>query len=56
MGFPYDDASWDGVAGPIFAGWGSSAPGILTVIAIIVCIAALAIGQRAEAKKYSDHK
>jgi len=37
-------------------GYGSSAPGIFTAIAIIVCIAALVIGQGAEAAKYRDHK
>lgn len=56
MGFPHDGASWDAVSGPIFMGWGSSLPGIFTVIAIILCIAALVIGQAAEAKKYRDHK
>lgn len=56
MGFPFDEASWDGVSGPIFMGAGSSAPGVFTFIAIVVCIVALVIGQRAEAKKYSDHK
>lgn len=56
MGFPYDPASWDGVSGPIFMGYGSSMPGIFTAIAIIICIAALVIGQGAEAAKYRDHK
>ena len=54
MGFPYDPQSWDGVSGPIFMGYGTSMPGIFTVIAIIVCIATLAVGQSKEAAKYRD--
>ncbi len=56
MGFPFDEASWNEVSGPIFVGAGSSMPGVFTVLAIVVCIVALAMGQRAEAKKYSNHK
>lgn len=57
MGFPYDNGgTWTDVAGPIFMGTGGSAPGFYSLIAIVICIAALAIGQRAEAAKYADHK
>ncbi|MEL6682104.1 MAG: hypothetical protein AAFQ09_05600 [Pseudomonadota bacterium] len=56
MGFPYEPASWDGVSGPIFMGYGTAMPGIFTLIAIICCIAALVIGQGAEAAKYRNHK
>ena len=56
MGFPYDPASWDGVSGPIFVGAGSSMPGAFTVLAIIISIAMLAVGQKTEAGKYRDHK
>lgn len=56
MGFPYDPASWDGVSGPIFMGYGTSMPGVFTVIGIVICIAALVIGQAGEAAKYRKHK
>lgn len=56
MGFPFETASWDGVSGPIFMGYGSALPGIFSVIAIGLCIAALVIGQKAEAKSYSKYK
>ena len=56
MGFPYEPASWDGVSGPIFMGTGSSLPGTITVIAIIVAILMLVFGQKTEAGKYRDHK
>lgn len=57
MGFPYDNGgTWTDVSGPIFMGYGSSMPGIFTVIGIIICIVALAIGQKGEAAKYSKHK
>ncbi|MFT4783755.1 MAG: hypothetical protein ACI9IV_001497 [Paracoccaceae bacterium] len=56
MGFPYEPASWEGVSGPIFMGFGGALPGFYTVVAIGLCILALVIGQRAEAAKYADHK
>ncbi|MEO9780998.1 MAG: hypothetical protein ABJH07_25525 [Sedimentitalea sp.] len=56
MGFPFEPATWDGVSGPIFMGYGSVMPGVFTVISIGLCIAALVIGQRAEAAKYSKYK
>lgn len=56
MGFPFNDPTWEGVSGPIFMGYGSAMPGIFTVISIILCIAALVIGQKAEAEKYKKFK
>jgi len=56
MGFPYEGGTWDGVSGPIFMGYGTSMPGLFTVLAIIVCIAALVIGQGKEAAKYRNYK
>lgn len=56
MGFPFENGTWTDVSGPIFMGHGTSMPGLFTLIAIVVCVVALAVGQRAEAKKYSDHK
>ena len=57
MGFPYDNGgTWTDVSGPIFIGAGTSAPGTFAVIGIIVCLVALALGQRAEAAKYAKHK
>ena len=55
MGFPYEEATWDGVTGAIFMGANGGA-GAYTFIAIGLCILALVIGQIAEAKKYSAHK
>jgi len=28
MGFPFEDATWEGVSGPIFMGFGTAMPGI----------------------------
>ncbi|MEL6640537.1 MAG: hypothetical protein AAFP98_04360 [Pseudomonadota bacterium] len=57
MGFPYDNGgTWTDVSGPIFMGAGGAAPGMFALIGIVVCIVALAVGQRAEATKYSKHK
>ena len=56
MGFPYDTGSYEGVSGAIFMGFGSSTPGILTVIAIAVSLALLVMGQAKEASKYRNHK
>ena len=56
MGFPFETATWEGVSGAIFMGYGSAMPGIFSVIAIGLCIAALAIGQKAEAKSYEKYK
>jgi hypothetical protein len=56
MGFPYDTPTWEGVSGPIFMGTGSSMPGMFTMIAIAICIVALAMGQASERAKYNKHK
>ncbi|MFK7869258.1 MAG: hypothetical protein AB8B58_08465 [Roseobacter sp.] len=57
MGFPYDNGgTWTDVSGPIFMGAGTAMPGLFALIGIVICIAALAIGQRAEAAKYAKHK
>ncbi len=49
--FPYPEASWDVVDGAMFMGWGTSLPGMTTVIAMVICVAVLVIGQRSEAAK-----
>lgn len=49
--FPYEEASWSAVDGAMFIGWGTALPGITTLIAVIICIAVLVIGQRSEAAK-----
>lgn len=54
MGFPYDEATWDVVDGAMFMGWGGSAPGIYTVIAMAICVFVLWAGNRSEHKKYKD--
>ncbi len=56
MGFPFDTPSWDGVSGAIFMGVGSALPGILTLIAIGLCILALGLGQTYEVSKFKKHK
>lgn len=49
--FPYNEASWDIVDGAMFMGWGSNLPGLTTLIAAIICVVVLAIGQRSETMK-----
>ena len=49
--FPYAEASWDVVDGAMFMGWGGALPGFATVIAMIICVVVLVIGQRSEAAK-----
>ena len=56
MGFPFEPSTWEGVSGPIFMGYGGSLPGLFSLISIVLCIAALVIGQRAEAKSYEKYK
>lgn len=56
MGFPYDEATWNAAEGAIFMGFGGFAPGLYSLIAIVLLLGALAVGQMAEAKKYKDHK
>ncbi|MEM6375214.1 MAG: hypothetical protein AAF686_03180 [Pseudomonadota bacterium] len=56
MGFPFEGDTWEGVSGAIFMGLGTAAPGVYSVIAIAICIGALAIGQSMESSKYKDHK
>jgi hypothetical protein len=56
MGFPFDTASWEGVSGPIFMGYGGALPGLFTLIAVVLCIGALVVGQKDEAAKYAKFK
>ncbi|OJI94312.1 hypothetical protein LY10_01554 [Planktotalea frisia] len=49
--FPYSEASWSVVDGAMFIGWGTSLPGITTVLAMIACVVVLVIGQRSESAK-----
>ena len=49
--FPYDQATWDVVDGAMFMGWGGALPALTTVIAAIICVAVLVIGQRSETAK-----
>jgi hypothetical protein len=51
MLFPYDEASWSAVDGAMFIGWGTALPGIMTLIAAIICVGVLVIGQKSEAAK-----
>lgn len=56
MGFPYENASWDGVSGVIFVGGAGGSAGLYSIIAIGICIAALLIGNAMESGKYKNHK
>ncbi|MDR9392850.1 hypothetical protein [Roseovarius sp. SYSU LYC5161] len=56
MGFPFDTQSWDAASGAIFMGAGGAMPGLYTIIAIGLCILALAMGQKTEMSKYDNHK
>lgn len=56
MGFPFDSATWEGVSGPIFMGYGGAMPWLFSLIAIVLCIGMLVIGQRSEAKSYAKYK
>ena len=59
MGFPYDTADWseiftEAASGVMFMGWGGSAPGIYTLIAAIICVVVLWMGNSSEKAKYED--
>lgn len=56
MGFPFDKAEWVDGMEAIFPGAGGSMPGTWTVIAIVVCLGALFIGQKAETTKYKKYQ
>ena len=49
--FPYEEASWSVVDGAMFMGWGTALPGIATLVAAIICVAVLVIGQASETAK-----
>jgi hypothetical protein len=49
--FPYDEVSWSAVDGAMFMGWGGALPGFTTVIAMIICVAVLVVGQKSEMAK-----
>lgn len=55
MGFPYDSASWDAVDGAMFMGWGSAMPGFFTLIAMVICVLVLVLGNSSEHKRYKDY-
>ena len=57
MGFPYDVANWavvDGsqLDGAYFMGAGGSMPGLYSVIAILLCLVVLWMGNSSEHKQY----
>lgn len=51
MGFPYEEASWSVVDGAMFMGWGSAMPGLYTLIAAVICVGVLVVGQSSETAK-----
>lgn len=56
MGFPFPDASWDGVTGAMYMGAGGSMPLVYTLLAAAVCIYALWQGNKNEHALYDKHK
>ncbi len=57
MGFPYETGDWtatfaEGASGVMFTGWGGTAPGLYTAIAIVICVAVLVLGNSSEQKQY----
>ena len=56
MGFPFEKAEWVAGMEAIFPGAGGSMPGTWALIAIVVLIGALAIGQMSEAEKNRNQK
>jgi len=55
MGFPGSEEGWSSLAGgAIFPGLGSAMPGIWSVVAIVACVAVLAIGNAYEKKRYKN--
>jgi hypothetical protein len=49
--FPYEEASWSVVDGPMYMLANTSAPGWFTFIAAVICVAVLVVGQRSETEK-----
>ncbi|MGC1498302.1 MAG: hypothetical protein WA790_21025 [Sulfitobacter sp.] len=49
--FPYEEASWSVVDGAMFIGANTSLPGLTTLVAVVICVAVLVIGQRSETAK-----
>jgi hypothetical protein len=53
MGFPFEEASWSAVDGAMFIGWGSSMPGIFTLLAAAICTWVLLQGNISEHKRFA---
>jgi len=49
--FPSEVADWATIDGAMFIGWGTILPGLTTLIAAVICVAVLVIGQRSETAK-----
>ncbi len=56
MGFPYSVGDWSAVDGAMFMGWGTIMPMFYTLIAMIVCIAILVVGDMIEKDHYEKLK
>ena len=52
MGWPFETASWNDVAGAIYPGAGGAMPTIWLFIAIALCVIAIAGGSLHELKAY----
>ena len=56
MGFPYSVGDWSAVDGAMFMRWGTVMPMFYTLIAMIVCIAILVVGDMIEKDHYEKLK
>jgi hypothetical protein len=52
MGFPFSEATWNVVDGAMFIGWGSSAPGLYTLLSVVAVVVILYIGNKHEQSHY----
>lgn len=54
MGWPFETADWATVEGAMYMGAGGGMPGFWTLVAAVICVAVLAIGNLSEHQKYKD--
>lgn len=54
MGWNFGTADWAVVEGAMFPGQGGAAPGVWSLIAIILCIVILVMGNMKEHSLYKD--
>lgn len=54
MGFHYEN--WNDIAGPIYMGANTAMEGVWTLIAAVLCVAAIVVGSRHELDAYKKAK